>query len=122
METLSIVAYRQPILRADIESIRGVASGEMLRGLMERQLVKIVGRAEVVGRPMLYGTTKRFLEVFGLAGLEDLPRVEELRAPNKPATPPTPTAPPAPTGTPSTGADAVSDPPSAPDLPAGNIP
>jgi segregation and condensation protein B len=96
METLSIVAYRQPILRADIESIRGVASGEMLRGLMERQLVKIVGRAEVVGRPMLYGTTKRFLEVFGLATLEDLPNVEELRAPAKPAM----TAPPGDTHTP----------------------
>jgi segregation and condensation protein B len=85
LETLSIVAYRQPILRADIESIRGVASGEMLRGLMERQLVKIVGRAEVIGRPMLYGTTRRFLEIFGLAGLEDLPNIEALRTGNKPA-------------------------------------
>jgi segregation and condensation protein B len=80
METLAIVAYRQPILRADVESIRGVASGEVLRGLLERQLVKIVGRAEVIGRPMLYGTSKRFLEVFGLASLDDLPRVEELRS------------------------------------------
>lgn len=80
METLAIVAYRQPILRADVEAIRGVASGEVLRGLMERQLVKIVGRAEVIGRPMLYGTSKRFLEVFGLADLDDLPRVEELRS------------------------------------------
>ena len=84
LETLSIVAYRQPILRADIESIRGVASGEMLRSLMDRQLVKIVGRAEVLGRPMLYGTTRRFLEIFGLASLEDLPRVEELSGGNKP--------------------------------------
>lgn len=80
METLAIVAYRQPILRADIEAIRGVASGEVLRGLLERQLVKIVGRAEVIGRPMLYGTSKRFLEVFGLASLDDLPRVKELRS------------------------------------------
>ncbi len=80
METLAIVAYRQPILRADIEAIRGVASGEVLRGLLERQLVKIVGRAEVIGRPMLYGTSKRFLEIFGLASLDDLPRVEELRS------------------------------------------
>ena len=79
METLAIVAYRQPILRADIEAIRGVASGEMLRSLMEKNLVKIVGRAEVLGRPMLYGTTRRFLEVFGLNGLEDLPNVEALR-------------------------------------------
>ncbi|MFA6135374.1 MAG: SMC-Scp complex subunit ScpB [Phycisphaerae bacterium] len=80
METLAIVAYRQPILRADIEAIRGVACGEVLRSLMEKQLVKIVGRAEVLGRPMLYGTTKRFLEIFGLSGLSDLPRVEELRS------------------------------------------
>jgi segregation and condensation protein B len=83
LETLSIVAYRQPILRADIESIRGVASGEMLRGLMERQLVKIVARAEVLGRPMLYGTTRRFLEIFGLASLEDLPNIEALRSGDK---------------------------------------
>ena len=80
LETLAIVAYRQPILRADIEAIRGVACGEVLRGLMEKQLIKITGRAEVLGRPMLYGTTKRFLEVFGLSGLEDLPKVEELRS------------------------------------------
>ncbi len=79
LETLAIVAYRQPILRADIEAIRGVACGEMLRGLMEKNLVKIVGRADVLGRPMLYGTTKLFLEVFGLSGLDDLPRVDELR-------------------------------------------
>ncbi|MCK4601760.1 MAG: SMC-Scp complex subunit ScpB [Phycisphaerae bacterium] len=80
METLAIVAYRQPILRADVEAIRGVACGEVLRGLLEKQLVKIVGRAEVLGRPMLYGTTRRFLEVFGLSSLTDLPRVEELRS------------------------------------------
>ncbi len=79
LETLAIVAYRQPILRADIEAIRGVACGELLRSLLEKQLVRIVGRAEVIGRPILYGTTRRFLEVFGLAGLEDLPKVEELR-------------------------------------------
>ena len=87
LETLSIVAYRQPILRADIEAIRGVACGEMLRSLLEKQLVKIVGRAEVLGRPMLYGTTKRFLEVFGLAALTDLPKAQELRSPaaEKPA-------------------------------------
>lgn len=86
METLAIVAYRQPILRADIEAVRGVASGEMLRNLMERGLVKIVGRAEVIGRPMLYGTTKKFLEVFGLVKLADLPKADELRSPaSKPA-------------------------------------
>jgi segregation and condensation protein B len=79
LETLAIVAYRQPVLRADIEAIRGVACGEVLRGLMEKQLIRIAGRAEVLGRPLLYGTTKRFLEVFGLADLSDLPKVEELR-------------------------------------------
>ena len=89
METLAIVAYRQPILRADIEAIRGVACGEMLRGLMDKQLVKIVGRATVLGRPMLYGTTKRFLDVFGLASRDDLPRVEELRGGADKQDPPT---------------------------------
>ena len=94
METLSIVAYRQPVLRADIEAIRGVACGEVLRGLMEKMLIKIVGRAEVIGRPMLYGTTRRFLEVFGLASLNDLPRADELRqAPRKAPTPPAAQAP-----------------------------
>jgi len=88
METLSIVAYRQPVLRADIEAIRGVACGEVLRGLMDKLLIKIVGRAEVIGRPMLYGTTRRFLEVFGLASLNDLPRADELRQrPEKTQTP-----------------------------------
>jgi segregation and condensation protein B len=80
METLAVVAYKQPVVRAEIEAIRGVQSGEMLNRLRELGLVKIVGRAEDVGRPMLYGTTKRFLEVFGLSGLEDLPEVEELKS------------------------------------------
>lgn len=80
METLAIIAYRQPILRADIEAIRGVAAGDILRSLLDKQLVKIVGRADVIGRPMLYGTTRKFLEIFGLANLDDLPRVEELRS------------------------------------------
>ena len=78
LETLAIIAYRQPILRAQVEAIRGVASGEVIRGLMERQLVKIVGRSDEIGRPMLYGSTKRFLEVFGLADLKDLPPVDQL--------------------------------------------
>ncbi len=81
METLAIVAYRQPILRANIEAVRGVSSGEVLRSLMDRNLIKIVGRAEEIGRPMLYGTTKRFLEVFGLATIKDLPKAEELVKP-----------------------------------------
>ena len=79
IETLAIISYRQPILRADVEAIRGVATGEVLRTLIEKQMVKIVGRAEVLGRPMLYGTTKKFLETFGLSSLKDLPNVEELR-------------------------------------------
>lgn len=78
LETLAIIAYRSSkggIMRAEIEAIRGVASGEVLRGLLERRLIKIVGRAEVLGRPMLYGTTKEFLKIFGLASLDDLPPV-----------------------------------------------
>lgn len=78
LETLAIVAYKQPILRADVESIRGVACGETIRSLMEKHLVKIAGRAEEPGRPILYGTTKRFLEVFGLNSLKDLPQPEEM--------------------------------------------
>lgn len=76
LETLSIIAYKQPILRADIEAIRGVACGETIRSLMEKHLVKIAGRAEEPGRPILYGTTKRFLELFGLNTLKDLPQPE----------------------------------------------
>ena len=79
LETLAIISYRQPIIRADIEAIRGVQAGEMIRSLMYKGLVKIVGRAEVLGRPMLYGTTKKFLEVFGLNTLKGLPKVEELK-------------------------------------------
>jgi len=78
METLAIIAYKQPVLRADIESIRGVATGDIINRLREMNLVKIVGRAEEIGRPMLYGTTKRFLEIFGLSSLDDLPNVEAL--------------------------------------------
>ncbi len=76
LETLSIIAYRQPIMRAEIEAIRGVASGEMLRALLERRMIRIAGRAEQPGRPMLYGTTPQFLKVFGLPGLDALPPVE----------------------------------------------
>jgi segregation and condensation protein B len=81
LETLAIIAYKQPVIRADIEAIRGVAAGEVLRSLCYKGLVKIVGRAEVLGRPMLYGTTKKFLEVFGLNTLKDLPKIEELKKP-----------------------------------------
>ena len=80
LETLAIIAYKQPILRADIEAIRGVACGETIRSLMEKHLVKIAGRAEEPGRPILYGTTKRFLELFGLNSTKDLPQAEETKA------------------------------------------
>ena len=78
IETLAIVAYRQPITRVQIETIRGVACGEVLRGLMEKNLVTIAGRAEELGRPLLYGTTKRFLEAFGLSSMKDLPPVNDV--------------------------------------------
>ena len=78
LETLSIIAYRQPVTRAELENIRGVSCGDIVRALMDRQLVKITGRAEVLGRPMLYGTTPRFLDTFGLANIKDLPKPEEV--------------------------------------------
>lgn len=81
LETLAIVAYKQPILRADVEAIRGCACGETIRSLMEKHLVKIAGRAEEPGRPILYGTTKRFLELFGLNSLKDLPQSEAIKPP-----------------------------------------
>jgi len=80
VETLAIVAYRQPVTRAEVEAIRGVSSGETLRSLMEKRLVDISGRAEEPGRPILYGTTRHFLESFGLASLRDLPKPEEIAA------------------------------------------
>lgn len=84
LETLAILAYKQPCTRADVEAIRGVAAGELINRLRELNLVKIVGRAEDLGRPLLYGTTKRFLEVFGLPSLEELPQVEALSGGNAP--------------------------------------
>ena len=79
LETLSIIAYREPITRAEIEQVRGVAVDGVMQTLLERGLVEQVGRAEVVGRPMTYGTTSLFLEYFGLRSLEDLPAADELR-------------------------------------------
>ncbi|QDT40442.1 Segregation and condensation protein B [Gimesia alba] len=79
METLAIVVYRQPITRADIESIRGVQSAEMLKQLMERGLVRIGGKDDSLGRPFLYESTRKFLEIFGLKNLDDLPMGETLR-------------------------------------------
>ncbi|MDN3514827.1 MAG: SMC-Scp complex subunit ScpB [Candidatus Brocadia sp.] len=81
LETLAIIAYKQPILRANLESIRGVQSGQIIRLLMEKDLVKVVGRDESLGHPLLYGTTKKFLEYFGLKDIKDLPKIEELEAP-----------------------------------------
>jgi segregation and condensation protein B len=79
LETLSIIAYREPITRAEIEQVRGVTVDGVMQTLLERGLVEQVGRAEVVGRPMTYGTTSLFLEYFGLRSLEDLPAADELR-------------------------------------------
>ena len=79
LETLAIIAYRQPIMRAEIEQVRGVTVDGVMQTLVERGLVEQVGRAEVVGRPMTYGTTGLFLEYFGLRSLEDLPAADELR-------------------------------------------
>lgn len=78
METLTIVAYRQPIIKADIEAIRGVSCGEMLRQLLEAGLVRIVGRSENLGRPYLYGTSRDFLATFGFASIRELPRADQL--------------------------------------------
>ncbi len=95
LETLAVIAYKQPVMRADIEAIRGVAAGEMIRGLMYKGLVKIVGRAEVLGQTdalrhnkkvsrnlRLKLPQRKFLEIFGLNSLKDLPKVEELKKPD----------------------------------------
>jgi segregation and condensation protein B len=77
LETLAIVAYKQPVTRGEIELMRGASAGSTLDTLQERELVKVVGRKEVVGRPMLFGTTEKFLLEFGLPSLEDLPALED---------------------------------------------
>ncbi|MCA9097336.1 MAG: SMC-Scp complex subunit ScpB [Planctomycetaceae bacterium] len=86
METLAIVAYRQPIIRADVEAIRGVACVEMLKQLMDRGLVKIGGADDTLGRPHLYETTRLFLETFGLRSVDDLPMYDKLSKKSPPAT------------------------------------
>ena len=78
IEALAIVAFRQPVLRAEIDDVRGVHCGPLLRGLVEKGLVKIVGRQNVPGRPLLYGTTRRFLDIFGLRSIKDLPALGAL--------------------------------------------
>ena len=96
LETLAIIAYRQPITRADVEAVRGVAIESVLQTLMERGLVRIASRAEVPGRPLLYETTQFFLEHFGLRSLDELPNAEELKRrelPRAPAPAPTESAP-----------------------------
>jgi segregation and condensation protein B len=90
LETLSIIAYRQPITRADVETVRGVNIDGVLQTLMERGLVKIAGRAEIPGRPLLYETTQFFLDHFGLRTLDELPNAEELRKRYLPVSPSSP--------------------------------
>ena len=87
LETLAIIAYRQPITRADVEAVRGVTIDGVLQTLMERGLVRISGRAEIPGRPLLYETTEFFLDHFGLRNLEELPNVVELRTRHLPTAP-----------------------------------
>ena len=79
LETLAIIAYRQPIMRAEVETIRGVDCGGVLRLLLERKLVRVMGRKEIPGRPLIYGTTRLFLEVFELRDLKDLPTLKEIQ-------------------------------------------
>jgi segregation and condensation protein B len=81
LETLAVIAYKQPIMRAEVEKVRGVSCGEVIRQLMEKGLVRVAGRHDSLGRPQLYGTTKRFLQVFGLNTIKDLPEVDALRKP-----------------------------------------
>lgn len=80
LETLAIIAYKQPVIRSDIDYIRGVDSGGILRILLERKLIRVMGRREIPGRPMIYGTTQKFLEMFDLKDLKDLPSPKEIEA------------------------------------------
>jgi segregation and condensation protein B len=80
METLAIIAYKQPILRQEVERLRGVDVGGILRALLEKDLIKVMGRKNLPGRPLIYGTTKKFLEVFDLKDLESLPKLKEFKA------------------------------------------
>ncbi|HEX7371374.1 MAG TPA: SMC-Scp complex subunit ScpB [Thermodesulfobacteriota bacterium] len=86
LETLAIIAYRQPVVRMDIEKIRGVDSGGVLRTLLEKKLIKIIGKKDVPGKPLVYGTSKKFLEVFGLKDLADLPTLKDLESLGPPST------------------------------------
>jgi segregation and condensation protein B len=79
METLAVIAYRQPVVKTEIDVVRGVDVGGVLKGLLDRKLVRIVGRKDVPGKPILYGTTKKFLEVFNLNDISELPTLRELK-------------------------------------------
>jgi segregation and condensation protein B len=81
LETLAVIAYKQPVTRAEVEAVRGVACSETIRGLMERGLVRVAGRHDSLGRPQLYGTTSRFLQAFGLNALTELPEADGLKPP-----------------------------------------
>jgi segregation and condensation protein B len=87
LETLSVIAYRQPVGRAEIEEIRGVSASGVLRSLQERGLIEVTGRSDALGRPLLYGTTPLFLELLGLQDLQNLPRAEELSIALQPPVP-----------------------------------
>lgn len=93
METLAIIAYRQPVTKAAIEAVRGVASDGMIQKLLDRDLIRIGGRAELPGRPLLYETTDLFFEHFGIRSIDDLPNASELRTIRLPEAPPAPTPP-----------------------------
>ncbi|MFO0850590.1 MAG: SMC-Scp complex subunit ScpB [Gemmataceae bacterium] len=84
LETLAVIAYKQPVTRADVEAVRGVACSEIIRVLMERGLVRVAGRHDSLGRPQVYGTTKKFLQAFGLNALAELPEVDSLKPPGRP--------------------------------------
>lgn len=84
LETLAIIAYKQPLTRLDIESLSGVNADAVLKGLLEKSLIRISGRKDIPGRPFVYGTTRQFLEYFGLSSLNDLPRLEEFAHPLQP--------------------------------------
>ena len=84
LETLAIIAYKQPIMRSDIEHIRGVDAGGIIRMLLDRKLIKILGRKEIPGRPLIYATTRHFLEIFGLRDIKDLPAPKDISDLGKP--------------------------------------
>ena len=109
LETLAVVAYRQPVTRAEVEAVRGVEVDAVIRSLLERQLVRIAGHREVPGRPMLYATTKRFLEVFGLGELDDLPTLREMEELLPPSQPEASGAPPEPSVAASSAGDASAE-------------